>query len=87
MLRDVVPRFNADPVYRGRVVLCDAGWAWFRYGPEKYTLAELYGPQEIVHPIELGHAVSYDRCIREIVDAMQRGEADKWWFRGDNAGP
>lgn len=83
MLRDLVRRFNADPAYRGRVILCDAGWAWFRFGLEKHMLAELYGPQEIVHPNELGHEVSYDRCIREIVDAMQRGTGDKWWFRGD----
>jgi hypothetical protein len=86
MQREMVRRFNADPVYRGRVVLCDAGWAWFRYGLEKHTLTELYGPQEVVHPIELGHEVSYDRCIREIVDAMQRGQSDKWWFRGEDAG-
>ena len=85
MLRELVRRFNADPIYRGRVVLCDAGWSWFRNGLEKYTLAQLYGSQEIVHPIELGHTVSYDPCIREIVDAMQRGQADKWWFRGEDA--
>lgn len=84
MLREIVRTFNADPKYRGRVVLCDAGWSWFRNGLEKYTLADLYGPNEIVHPIELGHEVSYDLCIREIVDAMQRGTGDKWWFRGEN---
>jgi hypothetical protein len=83
MLREIVRRFNADPVYRGRVILCDAGWAWFRYGLEEHTMAELYGPQEFVHPISLGHEVSYDRCIREIVDAMQRRQSDKWWFRGN----
>ena len=83
MLREIVRRFNADPKYRGRVILCDAGWAWFRYGLEEHTIAELYGPQESVHPISLGHEVSYDRCIREIVDAMQRGQSTKTEFRGE----
>lgn len=83
MLRDVVRRFNADPKYRGRVILGDAGWAWHRYGVEEYSLDQLYDPQEFAHPNVLGHQVSYDRVIREIVDAMQRSTGDKWWFRGE----
>ncbi len=86
LMRKIIRKLHNDPKYRGRVFLLDAEWAWFRYGVERYTLTDLFGPNEIVHPQLLGHQVSYQRCIREFVAASRRGFGDQWCFRGELAG-
>lgn len=83
MIRNIARRLHLDPSVTARVALLDVEWAWFRYGVEVQSIDALYNAGEIVHPNALGHQVSYQRCIRELVNAMRRGRGNQWTFRGE----